>query len=94
MNIVFGALIVVVACAVTISAMLLVRRRAPEGSYFSDGDRASVWFVQPPRRFRLDRCQTRCSDFAAGRLSGDGPCGRLAGRPGRLAGLPAGLSGG
>ena len=44
MNIVFGALIVVVACAVTISAMLLARRRAPEGSYFSDGDRASGVF--------------------------------------------------
>jgi hypothetical protein len=44
MNIVVGALIVVVACAVTISAMLLVRRRAPEGSYFSDGDRASGVF--------------------------------------------------
>ena len=41
MNIVVGALIVVVAGAVTITAMLLVRRRAPEGSYFSDGDRAS-----------------------------------------------------
>ena len=33
------------------------RLRAPEGSYFSDGDCASVWFVQPPRRFRLDRCK-------------------------------------
>ena len=44
MNIVIGALIVVVACAVTITAMLLVRRRAPEGSYFSDGDRASGVF--------------------------------------------------
>jgi hypothetical protein len=29
-----------------------------------------------------------------GRLSGDGPCGRLAGLPGRLAGLLAGPSGG
>jgi Protein of unknown function (DUF4239) len=29
---------------VTVSAMLLVRRRAPEGSYFSDGDRASGVF--------------------------------------------------
>jgi hypothetical protein len=29
---------------VTISAMLLVRRRAPEGSYFKDGDRASGVF--------------------------------------------------
>ena len=41
MNVVVGALIVVVVTAVTVSAMLLVRRRAPEGSYFSDGDRAS-----------------------------------------------------
>ncbi len=39
-----GALIVVVATAVTVTAMLLVRRRAPEGSYFSDGDRASGVF--------------------------------------------------
>jgi hypothetical protein len=70
----------------------LVRRRAPEGSYFSDGDR--VWFVQPPRRFRLDRCQTRRCDFAPGRLSGDGPCGRLAGLPDHLACLLAGPSGG
>jgi hypothetical protein len=44
MNIVFGALIVVVVCAVAVAAMLLVRRRAPDGSYFSDGDRASGVF--------------------------------------------------
>jgi hypothetical protein len=44
MNIVLGTLIVVVASAVTISAMLLVRRRAPEGSRFRDGDRASGVF--------------------------------------------------
>src|ERR1700752_5065545 len=30
--------------AFTIGAMLLVRRRAPEGSYFTDGDRASGVF--------------------------------------------------
>jgi hypothetical protein len=30
--------------AVAVAAMLLVRRRAPEGSYFSDGDRASGVF--------------------------------------------------
>ena len=30
--------------AITVAAMLLVRRRAPEGSYFSDGDRASGVF--------------------------------------------------
>ena len=44
MNVVLGALIVVVVAAGTVSAMLLVRRRAPEGSYFSDGDRASGVF--------------------------------------------------
>ena len=36
------AIVAVVAVAVT--AMLLVRRRAPEGSYFTDGDRASGVF--------------------------------------------------
>ncbi len=44
MNLVFAALIVVAATAATVTAMLLVRRRAPEGSYFSDGDRASGVF--------------------------------------------------
>jgi hypothetical protein len=36
--------ILAAANAVTITAMLLVRRRAPEGSYFKDGDRASGVF--------------------------------------------------
>jgi hypothetical protein len=36
--------ILVVVNAATITAMLLVRRRAPEGSYFKDGDRASGVF--------------------------------------------------
>ena len=44
MNVVWGALIVIAVTAVTVSAMLLVRRRAPTGSYFSDGDRASGVF--------------------------------------------------
>jgi hypothetical protein len=44
MNIVWGFLITAGAVAVTVSAMLFVRRRAPEGSYFSDGDRASGVF--------------------------------------------------
>jgi Protein of unknown function (DUF4239) len=44
MNIVWGLLITAGAIAVTVSAMLFVRRRAPEGSYFSDGDRASGVF--------------------------------------------------
>jgi hypothetical protein len=43
-NVVFGALIVAAVSGVAIAAMLLVRRRAPEGSYFSDGDRASGVF--------------------------------------------------
>ena len=44
MNILWGALVVVVATALTVTAMLYVRSRAPEGSYFSDGDRASGVF--------------------------------------------------
>ena len=36
--------VLVVANAVTIGTMLLIRRRAPEGSYFTDGDRASGVF--------------------------------------------------
>jgi hypothetical protein len=44
MNVFVGALILVAVTAVTTTAMLLVRRRAPEGSYFTDGDRASGVF--------------------------------------------------
>ncbi len=44
MNVVLGFLVVVVVAAITVTAMLLVRRRAPEGSYFTDGDRASGVF--------------------------------------------------
>ncbi|MET1052202.1 MAG: hypothetical protein ABWX65_06150 [Mycetocola sp.] len=44
MNVIIGFVVVIVAVAITIMAMLLVRRRAPEGSYFSDGDRASGVF--------------------------------------------------
>src|SRR5580765_7109981 len=44
MSLVWAGIIVVVANVVTITAMLLVRRRAPEGSYFTDGDRASGVF--------------------------------------------------
>jgi hypothetical protein len=44
MNLLFAFLITAGACAVTVAAMLIVRRRAPEGSYFSDGDRASGVF--------------------------------------------------
>lgn len=44
MNLVFGILITLAVAAVAIIAMLLVRRRAPTGSYFTDGDRASGVF--------------------------------------------------
>jgi hypothetical protein len=37
-------LVIVVATAVAVGAMLLVRRRAPEGSVFADGDRAAGGF--------------------------------------------------
>ncbi|MFS0702645.1 hypothetical protein AB6N24_21930 [Cellulomonas sp. 179-A 4D5 NHS] len=44
MNLLVGALIAAAVTAVTVTAMLLVRRRAPAGSRFSDGDRASGVF--------------------------------------------------
>jgi hypothetical protein len=43
-NIVIGAAVVLLVVAIGVTAMLAVRRRAPEGSYFSDGDRASGVF--------------------------------------------------
>ena len=44
-NLLWAGLIVVgVAAALAITAMLLVRRRAPAGSYFEDGDRAAGVF--------------------------------------------------
>ena len=44
MNVLWGFLVTAGVTAVTVTTMLLVRRRAPEGSYFSDGDRASGVF--------------------------------------------------
>src|SRR5205809_4132925 len=44
MNLFWAALIVVLVAVVATTAMLLVRRTAPEGSYFEDGDRASGVF--------------------------------------------------
>ena len=44
MNI-LGALVVTIAVtSIAVTSMLVVRRRAPEGSYFTDGDRASGVF--------------------------------------------------
>ena len=44
MSLVIAFLIVAAAAAVGIAAMLLVRRTAPDGSYFHDGDRAAGVF--------------------------------------------------
>ena len=44
MNALIAVLIIVAVTAVAVTAMLLVRRGAPEGSYFADGDRAAGVF--------------------------------------------------
>jgi hypothetical protein len=44
MNLFWAALIIVLVAVVATAAMLLVRRRAPHGSYFEDGDRAAGVF--------------------------------------------------
>lgn len=44
MNLLLGLAVVVAAATVTIASMLALRRRAPDGSYFADGDRASGVF--------------------------------------------------
>jgi VanZ family protein len=44
MSLVLASLVVVLATAIAIGAMLLVRRTAPDGSYFHDGDRAAGVF--------------------------------------------------
>jgi hypothetical protein len=44
MSLAWSVVILLATVAAAIGAMLLVRRRAPEGSYFSDGDRASGVF--------------------------------------------------
>ena len=44
MSLVWAGLVVAAVMAVAITAMLLVRRRAPAGSYFEDGDRAAGVF--------------------------------------------------
>lgn len=44
MNVVWGVLITAAVTAIAVSLMLLVRRRAPDGGYFADGDRAAGVF--------------------------------------------------
>ncbi len=44
MNVVWAVLLIGAVTAVAVAALLLVRRRAPEGSFFEDGDRAAGVF--------------------------------------------------
>src|SRR3954452_17885253 len=44
MNLFSAALVIVIVTGAAVAAMLFVRRRAPEGSYFVDGDRAAGVF--------------------------------------------------
>ena len=44
MNVAVAVVVVVAAASLAITAMLLVRRNAPDGSYFNDGDRAAGVF--------------------------------------------------
>src|SRR5687768_16718373 len=44
MNILLGLVVILASTAIAVAVMLAVRRRAPEGSYFTDGDRASGVF--------------------------------------------------
>jgi hypothetical protein len=44
MSPILALLIIFVTTAVSVASMLLVRRRAPEGSFFADGDRAAGGF--------------------------------------------------
>src|SRR3954467_45845 len=44
MNVLVAVAIVVASAALAITAILLVRRKAPDGSFFNDGDRASGFF--------------------------------------------------
>lgn len=41
MRIFLGLVFVIAAVAIAVAALLLVRRRAPEGGLFTDGDRAA-----------------------------------------------------
>jgi hypothetical protein len=43
-NLVWAALVTAVAVALAVAAMLLMRRKAPDGGYFNDGDRAAGVF--------------------------------------------------
>jgi len=40
-NVLVGVAVVLAVTIVTVASMLMIRRRAPAGSYFADRDRAS-----------------------------------------------------
>ena len=44
MNIFLGIVVAFLAAAVSVASILFIRRRAPEGGYFADGDRAAGFF--------------------------------------------------
>src|SRR5215208_6958357 len=44
MNVVWGVLVTAAVVAIAVTAMLLVRRRSPDGGWFADGDRAAGVF--------------------------------------------------
>ena len=44
MNVVWGFVVIALAVVVAVASLLFVRRRAPEGGYFEDGDRAAGVF--------------------------------------------------
>jgi hypothetical protein len=44
MSLIWAGLVVGLAVGVAVSALLLVRRRAPDGGFFADGDRAAGFF--------------------------------------------------
>jgi hypothetical protein len=44
MNLGWAVLIIIASTGLVVGAMLAVRRRAPDGSYFADGDRAAGAF--------------------------------------------------
>ena len=74
MTILWAALVVVVVAVVAVGAMLLVRRRAPDGSYFEDGDLPTL-----PTRVRKQLAQAAASlgtlvkvPLASRRLDRDG----------------------
>ena len=104
MNIVWAALIVAAATAVAVAAMLAVRRRAPEGSYFADSDRAAGHLRCPrhrvlgparlpdlPRLRELRRLAVRRGDRGADRRPADPDGPAPAGRRRRRPHRRAGL---